>query len=103
MTRQCVSSDETRRATTSLDSQVFAIMIFAFSIRLGELTAMFFSRMKPGERRAWSEGRGVSSLSTREEGRRRELELNVPSSRYESVSLPPTFLIIWMCSRSVDP
>lgn len=26
-----------------------------------------------------------------------------PSSRYESVSFPPTFLMIWMCSRSVEP
>lgn len=30
------------------DAQVFPIMIFAFSIRLGELTAIDFSRMKPG-------------------------------------------------------
>lgn len=26
-----------------------------------------------------------------------------PSSRYESVSFPPCFLMIWMCSRSVEP
>ena len=56
MTRQWLSSGQTRRGMIRLDGQVFAIMIFAFSIRLGELTAMFFSRMKPGEKKQGAMG-----------------------------------------------
>ena len=68
---------------------VFAMRILAFSSRFGQLVPIVLSRMKP-------------TLDFRE----RKMscgERCAPSSRYESVSLPPTFLMIWMCSKFVEP
>ena len=67
--------------------QVFAIRILAFSIRRGPLAGRLLSRMKP----AYISERFLVLCT------------DSPSSRYESVSLPPTFLMIWICSRSVEP
>lgn len=63
-------------------------MILAFSSLFGELTAIVLSRMKPiGDKHA-----AIPFIQT-----------YIPSSRYESVNFPPAFLMIWMCSKSVDP
>jgi hypothetical protein len=51
---------------------VLATKIFAFSNRLGWLSPIFLSRMKP-------------------------------SSKYESTSFPPAFLMIWMLFKFVFP
>jgi len=78
-------------------------MILAFSILFGELTAMVFSRMKPECRREQNQrsARDCGFACRREdEGEGGE---SSPSSRYESVNFPPTFLMIWMFSKSVDP
>jgi hypothetical protein len=62
------------------DIQVFAMRILTFSNRFGEFTAMTLSRMKPEKES------GKNAIYRKNE--------YGPSSRYESVSFPPTFLMI---------
>ena len=87
---------------------MLAIKILAFSIRLGLLVAICLSRMKPIESQPTTHiqiRQKRSAMMPVMTGRQvsRQVELHSPSSRYESVNLPPTFLIIWICSRSVLP
>ncbi len=73
------------------NAHVLAIKILASSTRLGQLVPRDLSRMKPV--RDFSLGRVFA---------KREIS-HLPSSRYESVSFPPTFLMTWIWSKSVDP